>query len=200
MDYDYGYSAATGSAAMAAFFAIYFGFIFLIIVGSYLLTALSLSSFFKKVGVESWIAWVPIYQYWKWLEVGGQKGWLSLLMLVPYANYVAAVFLYIGMYRTGRAFGKDGGFLVLGIFLPFVWAFILGGRNSGEYHPEWFAAYGWPPPIAGYGSLPEDQRQPPEFYKQQAYQAQQQYPAQQYPAQQYPAQQYPTQPPAPPVA
>ena len=187
MDYDYDYSSSygAGSAAFVAFMAIYFTFIFVIAIGAYVLMALSLSSFFKKVGVESWIAWVPFYNNWKWLEVGGQKGWLSLLSLIPYGGIVTSVFLYIGMYRTGRAFGKDGGFLVLGIFLPFVWAFILGGRNSGEYHPEWFTAYGWPPPLAGYGSVPEDQRQPAEFYKQQAYQAQQP---------------YPTQPPAPPAA
>jgi hypothetical protein len=40
---------------------------------------------------------------------------------------------------------------VLGIFLPFVWAFILGGKNE-VYRPETFASYGWPPPLAGYGS------------------------------------------------
>lgn len=185
MDYDYNYGAYGAAASGAIFFAI-IAFYFVIFAAVYVLMALSLSSFFKKVGVESWIAWVPVYNYWKWLEVGGQKGWLSLLMFIPYGSIATAVFLYIGMYRTGRAFGKDGSFLVLGIFLPFVWAFMLGGRNSGEYHPEWFAAYGWPPPLAGYGAVPEGQRQPAEYYKQQAYQAQQQ-------------QQYPTQPPAPPT-
>src|ERR1700712_3266849 len=91
----------------------------------YVLMSIALSRFFRKVGVEPWIAWVPIYNNWKWLEVGGQQGWLSLLSLIPYGSIATSVFLYIGMYRTGFAFRKDGGFLVLGIFLPFVWAFVL---------------------------------------------------------------------------
>jgi hypothetical protein len=156
MDSDYGYASGAASGLIVL---VVFAFYFVLLAGMYVLMSLALSSFFKKVGVEGWIAWVPVYNYWKWLEVGGQSGWLSLLMFIPYGSVVTAVFLYIGMYRTGRAFGKDGAFLVLGIFLPFVWAFILGGRNSGPYHPEWFASYGWPPPLAGYGSVPADQRQ-----------------------------------------
>ena len=119
----------------------------------YVVMSLALSSFFHKVGVESWIAWVPFYSIWKWLEVGGQKGIWSLLALIPYGGIVTSVFLCIGMYRTGIAFRKDVGFLVLGIFLPFVWAFILGGRNE-VYQPELLAQAGYPPPLAGYGSAP----------------------------------------------
>ena len=146
MDYDYDYSGP----ALAILFAVY-GVMILFAIAYYVVLAISLMGFFKKVGVEPWIAWVPIYNTWKWLEVGGQQGWLALIALIPYGGIVSAIFLYIGMYRTGRAFGKDGAFLVLGIFLPFVWAFILGGKNE-VYRPETFASYGWPPPLAGYGS------------------------------------------------
>ena len=83
--------------------------------------------------------------------MGGQKGWLSLLVLIPYAGIVTSIFLYIGMYRTGFAFRKDGSFVVLGIFLPFVWAFMLGSRDS-VYQPELITQAGFPPPLAGYGS------------------------------------------------
>ena len=167
------------SSSYGAIFAIYLAVLIFYIVAaiaSYVLTALSLSSLFRKVGVEPWAAWVPIYQYWKLLEVGGYQGWFSLLLLVPGANYVALVFIYIGMYRTGIAFRKDGAFLVLGIFLPFVWAFILGGKTT-VYEPQLITAAGYPPPIAGYGSVPFDQRsqygygaqqQPQQPYGQQA--------------------------------
>ncbi len=124
----------------------------LFIVAYYVLMAIALSRFFAKVGVEPWIAWVPVYSYWKWLEVGGQVGALSLLLLVPYANVVTLVFLYIGMYRSGIAFRKDGAFLVLGIFLPFVWCFLLAGRAE-VYSPELITQAGYPPPLAGYGSV-----------------------------------------------
>lgn len=153
MDYNYDYGTDYGSPAIAIILATY-AVAFLFVVIFWVILAISLMGFFKKVGVESWIAWVPIYNMWKWLEIGGQQGWLSLLSLIPYGGIVTSVFLYIGMYRTGRAFGKDGAFLVLGIFLPFVWAFILGSEKE-VYHPEWFASYGWPPPLAGYGSAPK---------------------------------------------
>ena len=208
--YDDGYSSGAVAATILAVYGAIFVFSLLLAAGIYVLMALSLSSLFKKVGIESWIAWVPYYNTWKWLELGGQRGWLALLALIPYGSIVTAVFLYIGMYRTGKAFGKDGAFVVLGIFLPFVWAFILGGRNGGDYHPEWFAAYGWPPPYAGYGAVPAEARQPagyaqygqPQYgqpqYGQQ-YPPQQQYPGQQaYPAQPTDPQQYPGQ--QPPVA
>ena len=119
----------------------------------YIVMALALSKFFAKVGVEPWIAWVPFYSTWRWLEVGGHQGWYSLLRLVPYAGIVTSVFLWMGMYRTGIAFRKDGGFLVLGIFLPFVWAFILGSEQE-QYHPELITQAGYPPPFAGFGSAP----------------------------------------------
>lgn len=127
----------------------------------YVVMSIALSQFFRKVGVEPWIAWVPYYNNWKWLEVGGQKGWLALLPLVG-GGIVTSVFLYIGMYRSGIAFGKDSGFLVLGIFLPFVWAFMLG-RPQEQYHPEWIMAAGYPPPLAGYGAMqpPTWQQGPP---------------------------------------
>lgn len=124
-----------------------------IAVVAYVVMALALMSLFRKVGVEPWIAWVPIYSYWKWLEVGGQNGLFSLFTLIPYGGIVTAVFLYIGMHRTGIAFGKDVGFLVLGIFLPFVWAFILGS-GSETYRPERITQAGYPPPLAGFGSAP----------------------------------------------
>jgi hypothetical protein len=119
----------------------------------YVVMSIALSRFFKKVGVEPWIAWVPFYNNWKWLEVGGQQGWLSLLSLVPYAGIVTAVFLYIGMYRSGIAFRKESAFLVLGIFLPFVWCFMLGA-DSEVYRPELITKAGYPPPLAGFGSVP----------------------------------------------
>ena len=154
MDYDYDYTYSDGAAA-GTILAIYGAFFLLSLVFAaavYVLMALALSSFFKKVGVESWIAWVPIYNTWKWLEVGGQQGWLALISLIPYGSIVTAVFLYIGMYRTGLAFRRDGGFLVIGIFFPYVWAFILGGR-AAVYEPALLAWHRQPPPRAGYGSV-----------------------------------------------
>jgi hypothetical protein len=161
-------------AILLAVYAIMIGFGVLLGLALYVLMSISLMGFFRKVGVSPGIAWVPYYSTWKWLEIGGQPGWLSLLSLTGIGSYVAAVFLYIGMYRTGLAFGKSGAFLVLGIFLPFVWAFILGGKTE-VYRPEVLASFGYPPPLAGFGAVPMEQR---------AHHASQQAAGQQAPAQQ----------------
>jgi hypothetical protein len=130
---------------------IYFAFVVVVVVGNYVLYSIAMSMFFRKVGVEPWIGWVPFYAQWKWLEVGGQQGWLSLLQIVPYGSIVYAVFLFIGMWRSNVAFGKETGIFVLGIFLPFVWLFIMASRDS-VYRPELITQRGYGPPLAGYGA------------------------------------------------
>ncbi|WP_213814011.1 DUF5684 domain-containing protein [Glaciihabitans sp. dw_435] len=133
-------------------FLIYGLVIVAVIVATYVLMAIALSAFFRKVGVAAWIAWIPFYAHWKWLEVSGQPGYLALFSLIPYfGSLVTSIFIYIGMYRSGIAFGKDPSFVVLGIFLPFVWLFMLGSRSS-VYRPELLAARGYPAPLVGYGS------------------------------------------------
>jgi Family of unknown function (DUF5684) len=153
MNYGYGDGSAGALSIVLLIWGIVAIYLVVVLVLDYVLYGVALTLFFRKVGVEQWIAWVPYYRYWKWLEVGGQYGAFVLFSLVPYGNYVTRVFLSIGMWRTGRAFGKDAGMLVLGIFLPFVWLFVLASRNE-IYRPEWLAAFGFPPPKAGFGSVP----------------------------------------------
>jgi Family of unknown function (DUF5684) len=145
-------SAGALFGAIVIVYLVVLGFALLLSLALYIVTALAFQRLFSKVGIDGWIAWVPFYNTWKRLELGGQPGWLSLLSIVG-ASIVPAIFLCIGMWRTGIAFRKDSGFLVLGIFLPFVWAFLLA-RPQEEYHPEFITAAGYGPPFAGYGSMP----------------------------------------------
>lgn len=151
-----GPSTGDATSAVLIFLLVYGIILAGTLLISYLVTAITLSMFFRKVGVDPRLAWVPIYNYWKWLEVGGQNGQLALLMLVPYAGIVTSIYLYIGMYRTGFAFGKDSSWVVLGIFLPFVWCILLSRPNE-VYRPEWITARGFPPPRAGFGAVPAGQ-------------------------------------------
>jgi hypothetical protein len=122
-----------------------------LLVISWVLIAIPLSAVFRKAGIEPWKAWVPFYSTYTWLRLGGQSGHWVWLSLVPCGSTVTAIMLYIGMFSTGKAFAKDSGFLVLGIFLPWVWLFILGfGRD--EYRPELIAAAGLPGPLEGRGA------------------------------------------------
>lgn len=88
---------------------------------AYVFTGIFLGMIFKKAGVPAWIAWVPFYNTWKTLEIGGQKGYWAVLALIPIVSYVSAVFVFIAMYHIGKKLGKDGLFILLGIFLSPVW-------------------------------------------------------------------------------
>lgn len=104
----------------AAAFTIIFVCLIIALIG-YVIVALLVGRIFKKAGVPQWIAWVPFYNTWKTLELGDQKGFWAVLMVIPIISYVALVFFYIAMYRIGLKFGKENWFVVLGIFIPIVW-------------------------------------------------------------------------------
>lgn len=108
--------------------AIFFGLLLGLIV--YAIFAIFLGRIFKKAGVKQWIAWVPFYNNWKMLEIGGQQGFWAVLAIIPIVNYVSLVFQYIAMYHIGKKLGKDGVFVLLAIFLPIVWLIWLAVDKS----------------------------------------------------------------------
>jgi hypothetical protein len=120
-NYDGYDSYGDSNVTVGTILAVYAGVIvFSLIVAAiaYVLIAIPLAALFRKTGIEPWKAWVPFYATYEWLRLGGQNGHWVWLSLVPYGSIATSVFLYMGMYRTGKAFGKESGFLVLGIFLP----------------------------------------------------------------------------------
>jgi hypothetical protein len=150
---NYGYGDGSG-AALAIFLTVYviaIGVGFLVSVAVYVLSGIAFMKLFRKVGVEPWAAWVPFFNNWRLLEVGGQEGWFSVLAIVPVGNYVAAVFIAIAGHKIGTAFRKDAAWTVLFIFLPFVWAWLLA-NDPAPYEPQNMALRGWKPPLLGYGS------------------------------------------------
>ena len=93
-------------------------------LGGYALSSFLLSRIFKKAGQKTSIAWIPIYNMWKFLELGDQKGfWI----FVPGAG---TIFMYIAMYHIGKKLGKDDVFVALAIFVPVIWLIILGFDKS----------------------------------------------------------------------
>ena len=99
----------------------FFGFFFLLTIVAYVIMALALMRIFKKAGIPAWIAWVPFYNNWKLLEIGGQQGFWAVLAVIPLVNIAAAVFMYIAMYNVGLKLDKSGTFVLFAIFLPIVW-------------------------------------------------------------------------------
>jgi hypothetical protein len=147
-------SSQSGAAAVELFLVIYFAVLgFAVFVGLiyYVLTGFAFMALFRKVGIEPWAAWVPIFNTWRILELGGQPGWFSLFVLVSPGAIVTAVFECIGVYRTGIAFRKTGEWVVLFIFLPFVWAWLLASEKE-TYDPDLIRQRGYGPPLVGIGS------------------------------------------------
>jgi hypothetical protein len=150
VDYDSGSGAAAGG--IVALVVILSVVVWLVIAaGIYVLYSWSFSRLFRKVGVEPWIGWVPYYNVWKLLELGSQPGWMVLIALIPGASIVLLVFLIFAEHRIGIAFGKDASWTVLAVFLPWLWAILLG-REQEIYDPRRLAAFGYPPPNAGFGA------------------------------------------------
>lgn len=151
----YGGSGAEWSILAGIFFVIWFAvlaFTVFVVLVVYVLNGFAFMRLFRKVGIEPWAAWVPIFINWRLLELGGQPGWMSLLALVSPGAIVTAVFEAIGSHRIGIAFRKPNSYVVLFIFLPFVWAFILGSDNE-VYEPDLIRQAGYTPPLAGVGSV-----------------------------------------------
>ncbi|WP_344296676.1 DUF5684 domain-containing protein [Agromyces neolithicus] len=111
-------------------------------IAAYVLSAVFLSKIFAKTGAAAWPAWVPVYNSWRMLELGGQPGWLALLVLVPVGNIVAAVFLVIAAYRIGLGFGKSGAWAVLYFFVPLVWGALVAYGNTAPWRPTSATASG----------------------------------------------------------
>ena len=129
--YERGSSMSSVDGATAA--AIVGGMTILILftlVAAYVISSFLLGRIFKKAGVEQWVAWVPFYNTWKMLELGGQQGFWAVLAIIPVVNVVAAIFTYIAMYNIGLKLQKEGWFVVLAIFLPIVWMIWLAFDSS----------------------------------------------------------------------
>lgn len=110
-----------GNAAAAAVGVAFFFMAFLFGIAVYVFISICLMRIFKKAGVPQWAAWVPFYNHWKLLEIGGQQGFWAVLAILPVVNIVSAVFIYIAQYHIAKKLGKGGEFVLWAIFLPYVW-------------------------------------------------------------------------------
>ena len=77
---------------------------------------------FEKAGQKGWSSLIPFYNYYVLFKIAGYNGWLSLLLLVPVVNIVFYILVNI---KLAHKFGKNNGFAVGMILLPFVFYMIL---------------------------------------------------------------------------
>jgi len=93
------------------------------------LSIAGLWNIFEKAGHPGWAAIIPIYNMYIITKIAGKEWWWLLLLLIPIVNIVIAIILYIAV---SEKFGKGAGFAVGLVFLPFIFALILGFGDA-EY-------------------------------------------------------------------
>jgi len=114
----------------------------------YVWLSFALSKVFAKVGVPSWKAWVPLYNYMQLIQVGGYNALWALAFLLPFVNIAGAVFLILAIHNINKRFGLGVSFTIIAWFALPVWASIVGFGSA-----QWGAApVQAPGGVAGDGS------------------------------------------------
>jgi hypothetical protein len=128
-----GADAAAAAGALAG--SCVFGLIFLAIA---VLFIASFWKIFDKAGEPGWAAIVPIYNIIVLCRVAGKPEWWVLLFFIPVVNIVISIMVWAALCER---FGKDGGFVIGIILLPYIFLPILafgdaqyqGSRGGGSY-------------------------------------------------------------------
>ena len=93
-----------------------------------------------KAGKPGWAAIVPVYNKIVHLEITGRPIWWVAMLFIPIANIVFSFIMHLDM---AKAFGKDAGWGIGLIFLPWVFypmlgfgsATYVGPVHAPTYHP-----------------------------------------------------------------
>lgn len=84
--------------------------VFVLIIASY-------ARIFVKAGLEWYTALIPFYCNYKLFEITLGNGWLFLLLLVPFVNWI--MYLYVG-YKLAKVFNQSILVAILVCLLPIV--------------------------------------------------------------------------------
>lgn len=112
-------AGAVGALFGGAFIIVWLAVVVLMVVGMW--------KVFEKAGKPGWAAIVPIYNVVVLLEIVKKPVWWVVLFLIPCANIVAAILIAL---ELAKVFGKDTGFAIGLILLPFVFYPMLGFGNA----------------------------------------------------------------------
>lgn len=108
-----------------------------IIVGIFMVVCLWI--IYNKADRPGWAAIIPIYDNVVLYRMVGLNPWWLLLLLLPCLGWiVVAILNIVARYRLAACFGKDSGFGIGLVFLPFVFLPILafGDAQYQGYEDE----------------------------------------------------------------
>ncbi len=98
---------------------------------------------FKKAGKPGWAAIIPIYNLIVMLEIARKPTWWVFGIFIPFVNMITSIMV---TYEFAKAFGKDVGFTVGLIVLPFIFYPMLAFGKSTYIYAESSAPV-TPPPV-----------------------------------------------------
>ncbi len=88
---------------------------------------------FTKAGQPGWASIVPIYNIVVMIKIIGKPmWWIAIILLIPIVNYIFLIWM---MNLISKSFGKDVGFTLGMLFLPFVFWPILGFGSATYVGP-----------------------------------------------------------------
>ena len=116
---DYSSAIATSMAVVSVIMIIFF------IIG--VITIIANWKVFTKAGKPGWTSLIPFYNMYQLFEVAGMNGWMFLLLLVPFVNFIIIIMLNINL---AKAFGKDTGFAIGLILLNPIFMLILAFSDA----------------------------------------------------------------------
>jgi hypothetical protein len=91
---------------------------------------------YQKAGKPGWTSIVPIYNAIIMLDIIRKPRWWIILMIIPYVNLVMA---FIVSYHLAKVFGKDIGYMLGLVFLPFIFYPMLAfgsAQYNGALQPQ----------------------------------------------------------------
>jgi hypothetical protein len=77
---------------------------------------------YEKAGKPGWAALVPIYNIIVLLEIVKKPVWWIVLLIIPIANIIVLIIIYM---QLAKSFGKSSGFGLGLVFLGFIFLPIL---------------------------------------------------------------------------
>ena len=94
---------------------------------------------YEKAGKPGWAAIIPIYNIIILLEIIGKPWWWLLLMLIPIANIIFAIWM---TNLLSKSFGKSEGFTVGLLILGFIFYPILAFGTAVYKGPAGLSGFG----------------------------------------------------------
>lgn len=92
--------------------------------------AAALSKLFPRLGGEGWKGWAPVLNEAEILVRGGKPAWGVVFFFIPVVQLYGLYLKIVATHRINRRFRHGGGFTLLAIVLPPLWATLLAsGRD-----------------------------------------------------------------------